>query len=336
MSVVTEYDLSHIDFDIEGSAVSDPASIALRSEAIALLQKEQSNLDIGVTLPVLPDGLTTEGINVVRSALKAGVDLDIINIMAMDYGDAAAPPDQASMGTYAIRAAENTYSQLTSLYADFGQTIGWENIGVTPMIGVNDVTTEVFKQQDAQQLLTFAENKGLGMLSMWSIARDQPAPSGQTGQVGLKHSGLSDAKYTFANTFKGYGNSPVLTTSPSTTPETQTPGTQTPGTKPDVVTGGNYTTVAVKDTDTLLNAVAGKAESFKLHYEWGHNLTIKGFNPLEDRFDLSLFWGQAADAVLGSDANNNVKLSLPFNQQTVVLEGVGAKQIDQVQLFSAS
>ena len=194
------------------------------------------------------------------------------------------------------------------------------------MIGVNDVTTEVFTQQDAQQLIAFADTKGVGMLSMWSIARDQPAPSGQEGQVGLKHSGLSDPKYTFANTFKSYGNGPVLTPT----------GPNNPGTPTDVISGGTYTTIDVKDTDVLLTAASGKAESFKLHYDWGHNLTIQGFNPLEDRLDLSAFYGQAKEAVLGNDTNNNVKLSLPFNQQTVILEGVGPEQTNQVQLYSAS
>ncbi len=205
LNVVNEYSLNHLDFDIEGAAISSPESIKLRSEAIALLQQEQPTLDIWYTLPVLPSGLTNEGINVVSSALAAGVNLDGINIMAMDYGEAAAPSGAASMGDYAIQAANNTYSQLTDLYAQFGQTFGWDNIGVTPMIGVNDVTSEIFKPADAQQLKTFAEQKGIAMLSMWSLGRDQPAPTGQEGIAAYNHSGLSANPYTFANIFENYG-----------------------------------------------------------------------------------------------------------------------------------
>ena len=212
LSVVNEYGLTHLDFDIEGAAVSSPQSIKLRSEAISLLQQEKPSLNIWYTLPVLPSGLTFEGHNVVRQALTAGVNLDGINIMAMDYGDAAAPPQAASMGDYAIQAAQNTYSQLTSLYGQFGQTFGWDNLGVTPMIGVNDVTSEIFKPTDAQQLKTFAEQKGLGMLSMWSIGRDHPAPTGQEGLAAFNHSGLSHNSYTFVNIFGGYGQ----TTNPIT------------------------------------------------------------------------------------------------------------------------
>ena len=43
------------------------------------------------------------------------------------------------MGTYAIQAAQSTYNQMTTLFGKYGQTFDWRQIGVTPMIGVNDV-----------------------------------------------------------------------------------------------------------------------------------------------------------------------------------------------------
>jgi hypothetical protein len=51
-------------------------------------------------------------------------------------------------------------------------------VGVTPMIGVNDQTDEVLQLSDAQQLLTFAQQKGIGELSMWSSTRDKECPGG--------------------------------------------------------------------------------------------------------------------------------------------------------------
>lgn len=113
----------------------------------ALLQQTKPEVKIWYTLPVLPTGLTADGLNVVESALKAGVNLAGVNVMAMDYGESAAPtsgPNAQTMGTYAIRAAEGTYAQLSSLYGKYGKTYGYSQLGVTPMIGVNDVLTEVF------------------------------------------------------------------------------------------------------------------------------------------------------------------------------------------------
>ena len=58
--------------------------------------------------------------------------------MAMDYGPGSAPDGANSMGKYAISAAESAFNQVTAA--------GLTNfkIGVTAMIGKNDVAGEVF------------------------------------------------------------------------------------------------------------------------------------------------------------------------------------------------
>ena len=205
VAVAQTYSLNRIDFDIEGAAVADAASIALRSQALALMQQDLPDLEVWYTLPVLPTGLTSDGLNVVRSAVSAGVELDGVNVMAMDYGESAAPtsgPNAKTMGAYAIQAAESTYAQLSALYGEFGQSFGWNQVGVTPMIGVNDVTTEVFTVADAQALEDFARAKGLGMLSMWSVARDTP---GSLGQASPTASGLDLPAGSFSAVFNDYG-----------------------------------------------------------------------------------------------------------------------------------
>jgi len=195
--VITAYGLTRIDFDIEGAAVADRASIDRRSQAMAGLQQAAAAagkpLDIWLTLPVLPSGLTADGLYVVRSALKYGVKLSGVNVMAMDYGDSAAPNPSGQMGTYAIQAGTSTFNQLKTLYGtSLTDTQLWAMIGVTPMIGVNDVVSEVFTQSAATQLTTWAKQKGIGMLSMWSIGRDHPSQAG-----------VSQGEYDFAKIFVG-------------------------------------------------------------------------------------------------------------------------------------
>jgi len=205
VAVVDAYDLNRLDFDIEGAAVAEPASIALRSEAIAILQAQRPDLEVWYTLPVLPSGLTPDGLNVVRSALEAGVKLDGVNVMAMNYGAANAPitgPAARSFGEYAIAAAESTHAQLTTLFAEEGQGFAWRMVGVTPMIGVNDLSSEVFTLEDARQLEDFAREKGVGMLSMWSVARDNP---GSLGRATATASGLDLPAGSFSGVFNDYG-----------------------------------------------------------------------------------------------------------------------------------
>lgn len=182
-SVIQAYNLTHVDFDIEGAAVADTASIARRSQAIAILQSEAAaagrELSVRFTLPVLPTGLDTNGVAVLSAAKQAGVRVDLVNIMAMDYGDNAAPNPAGHMGDCAIQAATSLFNQLTTLYG--GTTTEaqrWRMVGVTPMIGVNDVATEVFTQQAARQLEAWALAHQIGLLSMWSANRDEPGAAG--------------------------------------------------------------------------------------------------------------------------------------------------------------
>jgi len=207
--VIAAYGLTHIDCDIEGAAVADTASIDRRSQAIAALQQAAAaagkTLDVSFTLPVLPAGLTSNGLCVIQSALKYGVKIATVNVMAMDYGDDTAPNPAGQMGTYAIDSAQSTYSQLSSLY---GTTLSssqlWGMIGVTPMIGVNDQSDEVFEPSDASQSLAFAERVGMGEIAMWSLTRDQEDPAGALTYSEDDSSSIVQSAFEFSDIFHAF------------------------------------------------------------------------------------------------------------------------------------
>lgn len=215
-AVIDGYDLTRVDFDIEGAAAADPVSIARRSKAIAALQKaarrDGRTLSVWFTLPVLPTGLDANGLAVVGSALDAGVRLGGVNIMAMDYGDWAAPDPDGRMGTYAIRAAASLFRQLRTLYTAHGLTRSdaqlWRMVGVTPMIGRNDVLTEVFYPSDAEKLLAFAEKKRFGLLSFWSANRDRQCAAGAVGYVDGNCSSILQQPFEFSRLLVPYTSSP--------------------------------------------------------------------------------------------------------------------------------
>ena len=56
----------------------------------------------------------------------------------------------------------------------------WQMVGVTPMLGVNDVADEIFDQTAATQLVAYATSQNLGMLAFWSLNRDVPGGAGIT------------------------------------------------------------------------------------------------------------------------------------------------------------
>jgi hypothetical protein len=193
-SVIDQYHLRMVDFDIETSAVRDPASVDRRNIALAALQAANPRLKLFFTLEVMPSGLTEESLNLLKNAMQHNVKIDAVNILAMDYGP---PADPNLMGQNAIDAANHTLEQLKEIHLN-------TKLGVTAMIGKNDVSPEVFTQSDAKALLDFAQNNpNVNWLSMWSVARDHPCPTGAKIVTGTC-SGIEQQAYDFAHTFEKF------------------------------------------------------------------------------------------------------------------------------------
>ncbi|CAN5853373.1 hypothetical protein BH11PSE3_BH11PSE3_22930 [soil metagenome] len=194
-SVIDRYHVTSIDFDIEGAAVADQHSLGLRDQAIVGLQAANPDLKVSFTLPVLPTGLTADGLNVLQKAMTDGVHIDMVNIMAMDYGQSV--DNNGQMGLNAIQASEATQQQLATLGIHV-------KIGITPMIGVNDITSEVFTLADAQQLVDYAaHDPDVAMLSMWSVARDNGGTAG-AHYASPDSSGIAQNPFDFAAVFHHY------------------------------------------------------------------------------------------------------------------------------------
>jgi chitinase len=194
-SVIDRYQAKSIDFDIEGLAVADQASIARRNTALVALKAANPGLTISYTLPVLPTGLDANGVGILNSLKRDGLKVDVINVMAMDYG--AAVDSGGRMGQDAVSAANNTAAQLSS--AGLGS-----KVGITPMIGVNDVSTEVFQLSDAEMLLSFAQSSpDIARLSMWSVGRDNGSCAG-AGFASATCSGVAQSSFQFSSIFSAF------------------------------------------------------------------------------------------------------------------------------------
>lgn len=203
--VVDVYSLDRIDFDIEGSSVADHASIDRRSQALAAVQAAQRakgrDLKISLTLPVLPSGLTSDGVYVLQSAKNFGVTVTTVNVMAMDFGDSTAPNPAGKMGAYAIQSAQSTRAQIASVWTNLTTAQSWAMVGVTPMIGQNDQSDEVFAVSDAQQLISFAGQNHLSELAFWAVTRDQLCTNGGGLSTCTE---ISSTPYQFSKLFAGY------------------------------------------------------------------------------------------------------------------------------------
>ena len=197
--VVDAYGLTKVDFDVEGGALPNTAANTRRAQAIAKLQSQHPGLDVSYTLPVMPEGLTQDGVDLLANAKSNGVEIDTVNIMAMDYG----PAYSGDMGTYAEQAAAATQAQVKGVLG-LSDSAAWNAVAVTPMIGVNDVASEIFKVDDASQLVTFAKAKGLGGLSMWSATRDKQCSGGAKPSADATCSSIVQDAFAFSKAFAAY------------------------------------------------------------------------------------------------------------------------------------
>ncbi|MFE7072853.1 cellulose binding domain-containing protein [Streptomyces sp. NPDC057620] len=196
---VDAYDLTKVDFDVEGGALPNTAANTRRAQAIAKLQAQHPDLDVSFTLPVMPEGLTQDGVSLLADAKANGVGIDTVNIMAMDYG----PAYSDDMGTYAEQAATATQAQIKGVLG-LSEAAAWKAVAVTPMIGVNDVASEIFKVEDATQLVAFAESKGLGWLSLWSATRDKQCEGGTKPTADATCSSILQDANAFSKAFAAY------------------------------------------------------------------------------------------------------------------------------------
>jgi hypothetical protein len=168
--VITKYQLKHVDFDYENGALD--ANTAVRFGAIAILERNNPNLVVSLTIPMTTVGFPGSGTDEIRAAVAAGARLDIVNIMDFDTG-LTSGTEVAQTENIATTAA----SQLASIYG-WSTATAWAHLGLQLMNGHSDQPSELFTQDTFTQLLSFAQANHPAWFSYWSVNRDFQCPAG--------------------------------------------------------------------------------------------------------------------------------------------------------------
>jgi chitinase len=192
-AVVDKYKAKVLDFDVEHIAIEDPVSVDRRSQALKALADANPGLQINYTLPATPAGLTELSMNVIKSAVKYGTPVAVVNLMTMDYGS---PVIVGAMGPNAVAAASGATCQLKSL----GLKV---RVGITPMIGINDSEGETFTLDDAQIVVNYAmaNSNSIALLAFWSVGRDN---GGCSATVSPSCSGIAQPDWAFTRIFQRF------------------------------------------------------------------------------------------------------------------------------------
>lgn len=193
--VIDKYKLRWIDLDIEGEVLKNKEANVKRNEALVKLKKSFPDLIISYTLPVETDGLHSYAFELLKDCKYKKLNVDVVNLMCMDFGSYYAPQPNGNMGYYSKLSCEKTLSQLINI------GLVKTKLGITVMIGRNDVETEIFTQKDADFLVKYAKNcDKVKLLSFWSVNRDNG--NGENKNTSCNYSSIKQEEYEFCKLFQ--------------------------------------------------------------------------------------------------------------------------------------
>ncbi|MFJ6518444.1 glycosyl hydrolase family 18 protein [Streptomyces filamentosus] len=247
--VLTTYDVTRLDMDIEVDSLDNAAGIDRRNKAIKVLQDRAAasgrTLEISYTLPTTPNGLAASGLAVLKNAVTNGARVDVVNMMTFDYYDNAAH----DMAKDTQTAGQGLYDQLAKLYPTKTPAQLWGMVGITEMIGVDDFgPAETFTLANARTVYDWAVSKGINTLSFWALQRDNGGCPG--GAAADNCSGIAQNTWDFSRIFAPFTSgttAPADDFSVAVAPAsgTVTAGSATTATVSTAVTAGSARTVSL-------------------------------------------------------------------------------------------
>ncbi len=248
-SVITTYNVSRIDLDIEDNSLTNTAGYTRRNQAVAQVESwaaaNNRSIQFSYTMPTTSTGLTSNEVSILQNAKSAGATVSVVNIMTFDYYIGTTQ----EMATDTESAAQGLYSQLQSLYPSDTSAALWAMIGVTEMVGIDDYgAAETFTEADASTVLSWAESKGISTLSFWALERDNGGCPGTGGSDSC--SGISQSTWYFSNKFAPFTSGSTTTTNGfsvavSPTSASVAAGSSTTATVKTAVTSGSAQSVAL-------------------------------------------------------------------------------------------
>ena len=178
--VISTYSLKRMDLDIEESN-QDANQNFVNAKAIKAVQ-DKTNIEITLTIPIMPNGWAEKQLNIIKAYYEAGVDIQVINSMTMCYGTGVY--ENEDYGTASVRAMNNAVNQFKELYSNYGYLLSddqaYLKLGATFSIGYESNLYPVFTTDMASTVVNDAAKHNYGMVSMWSMGRDAKLESNKS------------------------------------------------------------------------------------------------------------------------------------------------------------
>jgi hypothetical protein len=169
------------DFDIEAGQSAAQVDAIVRRVKVAQAKHPHLRFSFTIATHAASDGsmrsLNAQGEGILRAVRRHGLKGIVYNLMVMDYGEGkpgfcVVKNGVCDMGRSAIQAARNVHARYR---------IPYSQIALTPMIGVNDVVSNVFSLEDARMVADAVATMKLAGLHYWSLDRDTPCQEPTAG-----------------------------------------------------------------------------------------------------------------------------------------------------------
>jgi hypothetical protein len=196
-TVISDYDLTAIDVDIEGVEYASAAARGRVIDALAALQRRDPNLEISITFQVYRSGLGADGKAMIRHAAALGFQPYAWTIMTFDL-----LPAVSSMTAATERVIGDLEQVMAKAYHE-SSAQAYAHMGISSMNGDTDVTGETVSVSAFGQILAFAERKHLARVTFWAVNRDRPCTGGFAEDDG-NCSGITQTPYAFTDLLASY------------------------------------------------------------------------------------------------------------------------------------
>jgi chitinase len=216
--LITTYNVTRIDLDVEVQSLDNAAGIDRRNKAIKMTEDWAAangrTIQFVYTLPTTVNGLAASGLAVLQNAVANNARVDIVNMMTFDYYDGN---NNHQMANDTKTSANGLIGQLRQLYPSKTTAQLWAIVGITEMIGIDDFGPgETFTIADANSVLSWAKTQGVAELSFWALQRDNGGCPG--GGAADNCSGISQSTWQFSHIFEPFTSGPSSTTTPPSSP----------------------------------------------------------------------------------------------------------------------
>jgi len=213
-AVVDQYSLHAVDFDLEEPEYENSTDIANELGAAQILQEDNPGLIETVTIPGTTSGTGYFGEQLLDEAKSLGYTPNVFTIMPFD-GGFDGPAAQ-------VTALQDFNSILMSTFG-WSSSYAYAHEGFSGMNGRTD-TGSYYDQADFQDILTFAEQNGLGRYTFWDANRDRECdPPDNNGALSSECSSVPQNAWDFTSYAVAFSEQ-APTTAPASTTTTTSSG----------------------------------------------------------------------------------------------------------------